>query len=133
LYRNGAGTVAVVLVINGQATVFGSIGGGICASIFGLFSTIPSSVIDSPQAAGAVASNATAFFHQYPDANATFDLSGGFSFFGKTVGPRWGIQFSTCSFGGSPIGNGAEFNATVSATSGAVTYSETRAALLCGG
>jgi hypothetical protein len=132
LYRDGAGTVALVLVVDGQATVFGTIGGVFCTSLFGLFSAVPSSVIDSSQAAGAVAANATTFFNQHPDANATFGLLGGVSFFGKSVGPEWTLKFSTCAFAVSPTGTGAEFNATVSATSGAVIYSETRASVPCG-
>ncbi len=132
LYRNGAETILAVLVINGGASVFATISGGICMSLFGLFSTIPPFVIDSSRAGAAVSTDAAGFLNQHPDANASFGLVGGVSFLGASVGPRWSVEYTTCPE--EPIGpaSGTEFNATVNATSGAVIYYNTTASVACG-
>lgn len=132
LYRNSDGVVAVVTVVNGGATVIGTIGGRTCTSLFGLFSPVPSTVIDSSQAGAAVASDAAAFLAEYPNASARFGLIGGFSLLGlSSVGAEWGVAYSTCPVGASVSGTGTEFNATVNATDGQVIYHETRTGVSC--
>lgn len=133
LYRNGAGTILIVIEIDGSAAVLATLSGGLCSSIFGLFSAIPAGVIDSTQAAAAVAPEAATFLAEYPHANASFGLSGGVSFFGKSAGPTWGIAMSSCSLMLSSPATGTEFNATVSAVNGSVSFNETRTGVACKG
>jgi hypothetical protein len=131
-YRNGAGAIAIVVELNGHATVLGTVSGGLCTSIFGLLSAIPSGAIDSPAAAQAVASLAQSFLGQHPNATAEFTLVGGISFLGHVVGPEWSVMYSTCTLSPSASGTGTEFNATVNAVSGAVVYSQTTPSIACG-
>lgn len=130
-YRNAFGTIAIVIVVNGKASIAGAFSGGECASLSGLFTPVPSDVIDSPQAGAAVASLAAPFLAEYPNASAAYGLLGGFSSLGLGKGAQWEVAFSTCPINSTGRGNGAEFNATVNATSGRVVYSQTIPALSC--
>jgi hypothetical protein len=131
-YRDGAGAIAIVTVLNGHATVLGTLSGSLCTTIFGLLSAIPAGVIDSPAAAKAVAPFAQPFLSLHPNASAEFTLVGGISFLGKGTGPEWEVTYSTCTLGPSASGTGTQFNATVNAVSGAVTYSQTTPSIACG-
>jgi hypothetical protein len=131
LYRNGAGSIAVVTVIDGSATVIGTLAGATCSSVFGLFHAIPSSAIDSSAAAGAVSTDAAAFLAQYPNASAEFGLTGGISLFGKGVGAEWGVVYKTCPISATASGTGTEFNATVNATDGSVVFFQTTSDVSC--
>jgi hypothetical protein len=130
LYRNGAGEILFVLEINGQATPWATTTGSACTSVFGLFSAIPSVVIDSSTAAQAAASVSagTFFLAQHAHVNATFGILGGISFLGFGTGAMWEVAYTTCSsqfLGSTSSATGDVFNATVNATSGAVIYSQT--------
>jgi hypothetical protein len=131
LYRNGAGSVAVVTVVSGAASVIGTIGGTTCSFLFGLFSTLSSPVIDSSQAAAAAASDAGTFLTQHPNASAEFGLIGGVTFLSAHIGPEWDVAFTTCPIGPATLGNGTTFNATVNATNAHVTFFQTQTNVSC--
>jgi hypothetical protein len=131
LYRNAAGSVALVTVADGVATVIGTIGGGLCSLIFGLLSPVPTSAIDSSQAAAAVATDAASFLAEYPNASAEFGLIGGVSL-GAGVKAEWAVTYSTCLIGPSASGTGTRFNATVNATDGEVVSYQTTMDVSCG-
>lgn len=129
-YRNGANEVAIVSVVNGQATVLGTVTGK-CTSYFGLLSPVPSGVIGSAQAGATVAPLASSFLEEYPNASALFGLIGGVSFGGVGIGAEWEVEYSSCSLD-APSGTvGAVFNATVNATSGEVLSHSSSAAVSC--
>jgi hypothetical protein len=130
LYRNSAGLVAVVSVDNGAGSVLGTIGGTTCQFLFGLFSPVPSTVIDSSQAAAAAQSDAATFLSQYPNASAEFGLIGGVSFLAH-IPTEWEVVYTTCSVGVASSGLGTRFNATVNATSAQVTFFQTKTNVSC--
>jgi hypothetical protein len=131
VFRNGAENLLVVSVIDGKVTIIGTIGGSDCTSAFGLFTAVSPTVIDSSQAAGAVSVDAAPFLALHPDANTTFALLGGISFLGLSIGPEWTVTMTTCPFGAVTASTGAQFNATVNATSGAVIKEQTNASVAC--
>ena len=131
-YRNGAGSVAIVSVLSGKATILGTVSGGFCTTIFALLTPVPSNVIDSSAAARAAEPNASSFLAQYPNASGYFALIGGISFLGLTSPATWSVTYSTCSFNPTASGTGTQFNATVNALTGQVIYSETQIGVVCG-
>lgn len=133
VYRNSSGAVAIVAVLDGQGTVLGTISGTVCGGVFGLFSPIPTGVIDSSQASGAVASAAAPFLQTHSGVTAEFGLLGGVSFLGLTSGAKWSVAYTTCKIGSAASGVGAEFNATVNALTGQVVFDQTVSTVLCTG
>ena len=132
IYKNVTGVAAIVVVLNGQATVIGTISGGVCASLFGFLSPIPSNVIDSSQVAAAVAGAAATFLSSYPNASTVYALLGGFNFGVISSGPQWSVIYTTCSPGSTgSVGVGAQFNATVNATTGRVISNQTTTGVSC--
>jgi hypothetical protein len=133
-YQNfSTGSVAVVAVENGQATVLGNITTPECSSIFNILGTIPAQVLNSPAAGAAVAANASAFLAAHPTSSAVYGLIGPVfgNFPGSTLGAKWVVEFSTCAVTPNPTGVGAEYNATVNATSGAVVYAQNQSSVSC--
>jgi hypothetical protein len=130
-FRNGAGDLALASVVGGRGLVLGSLSGSTCASAFGLLSALPSSVIDSSQAASAVAPFASAFLAAHPNATALDTIIGGFSFLGLAIGPEWSIEYSTCAPTTATGTMGAVFNATVDAVNGTVISSHTTTSVVC--
>ncbi len=132
IYKNVTGVAAIVVVLNGQATVIGTISGGVCASLFAFLSPIPSNVIDSSQVAAAVAGAAATFLASYPNASTVYALLGGFNFGVISSGPQWSVIYTTCSPGATgSVGVGAQFNATVNATTGRVISNQTTTGVSC--
>lgn len=132
LFRDAGGAIAIVTVTNGASTVFGTLTGS-CATFFGLLQPVPANVIDSTQAAAAVEPDAASFLAQHPNASSGFGLIGGISFLGKTIGAEWTVAYSTCPVGvANSTATGAEFNATVNATTGQVIYSQNMTSVTCG-
>jgi hypothetical protein len=119
--------VAVVVVENGAATVLGTISSPECTDIFSIIDPIPAGVLNSPVIGAAVGANASAFLTAHPNASAVYGLIGPVSSFfaGTGIGAKWVVEFSTCALTPNPTGVGAEFNASVNATSGHVFYSQT--------
>lgn len=128
-YRNGADQVAVVSVINGAATVLGTLSGK-CTTYLGFLSPLPSDAIGSQQAAAAVAPFAQSFLTADPNASALFGIVGGVSLLG--VGAEWEVEYSTCSFESGTGLTGSVFNATVNATTGSVIHHESGTGISCG-
>ena len=133
LYRNADEALLIVGVLDGKATAFATIASGqSCSSLFGLFVTIPSNVIDSSAAANAVSSDASAFLSAHPNVTARFSVFGGASLFGLgKVGAEWAVNYTTCSVNAAAGTSGSAFNATVNATSGAVVFEQTISKLTC--
>lgn len=131
-YRNGSGTIALADVISDKGAAVGTLSGA-CTSYFGLLSAVPSNVVDSSVAAAAAAAqpNASALLRTYPNATAELGLIGGVSFLGLSVGAEWSVTYSTCAFGPGASGVGEAFNATVNASSGAVTDSHLSTGVSC--
>jgi hypothetical protein len=132
-FRNGAGNVSLDSVVGGQGTVLGSLSGGECTSIFGLLQPVPGNVIDSSQAAAAVSSQASAFLAAHPSANSLDAIIGGITFLGKSIGPEWEVEYTTCSPMAASGVMGSTFNATVDALNGSVLYAQTTASVVCSG
>ena len=132
-YENTARNVTTLVTVeNGGATILGSFSSGFCATFFALITPVPSSVIDSSQAAAAVATQAQPFLSQYPNASGLLGLTGGISFGILSLPPEWTVQYSTCPLNTSSVGlSGTTFNATVNALTGKVLYSQTASAA-CG-
>jgi hypothetical protein len=133
LYRNSSGAIAIVAVIDGSATVLGTVSGPLCSGVFGLFLPIPAGVIDSSQVGQAVAADAQPFLSSHANVTADYGLLGGTSFLGFTSNARWSVVYSTCAVGPSASGTGSEFNATVDATTGQVISDQTTASVTCTG
>jgi len=132
LYRDAAGELLFVSVINGTATSWATIAPGQeCSTIFGLLSIIPSSAIDSSAAAAAVQGDASSFLAAHPSVSASYGLVGGVSFLGFHTGAEWEVNYTTCPLNAPSGTAGASFNATVNATTGAVVYQQTRPSILC--
>jgi hypothetical protein len=119
--------VAVVAVENGAATVLGTISSPECTDVFGIIHPIPADVLDSPAIGAAVGANASAFLAAHPNASAVYGLIGPVAalFAGPAIGAKWVVEFSTCALTPNPTGVGAEYNASVNATSGVQFYSQT--------
>ncbi len=133
VYKNVVGLAAVVVVLNGQATVLGTISGGTCASVFAFLSPIPSNVVDSSVAAAAVAGAAAPFLASYPNASTVYALLGGINFGVLSSGPQWTVLYTTCpavSAGSTAVG--AQFNATVNGTTGQLISTHTATGVSCG-
>lgn len=132
LYRNAAGEMLLVVVFDGQASAIATIAAGqSCSTIFGLLSVIPSNVIDSSAVASDVQSDAASFLAAHPGADADYSLIGGISFLGHGIGAEWEVNYTTCPVDASPGTTGTSFNATVSATTGAVLYQQTLPLIDC--
>ncbi len=132
IYKNVAGLAAIVVVLNGQATVLGTISGGVCASIFAFLSPIPSNVIDSSQVAAAVSGAAATFLASYPNASTDYALLGGLNFGVLSRASQWSVLYTTCPLASSGSnGVGAQFNATVNATTGQVISTQTTTGVSC--
>ncbi len=123
-FRNASDGIAIVTVLNGQGSVFGTISGQ-CADYFAFLSVIPSDVIDSSAAAAAVSVDASSFLSTYPTASALFGVVGGISFGIGHIGPEWSVEYSSCPLSPTATGMGEVFNATVNGTSGAVIFNQT--------
>ncbi len=119
-YRNSQDTIALVSVIEGQGTVLGTVTGLTCALAAQEVTPVPGNVIDSSQAVAVVAAEVQAFLSVHANASADYALLGAQAAGGHRLGPEWSILYSTCPLSASASGTGAEFNATVNATSGAV-------------
>jgi hypothetical protein len=127
-YQNSStDTVAIVVVEDGSATVLGTIASPECTAIFNILNPIPAKVLDSPAIGSAVAANASAFLTAHPGASAVYGLIGPlFELFPVGAnGAKWVVEFSTCPITPDPTGVGAEYNASVNASSGAVFYAQT--------
>lgn len=132
LYRDAAETYLLVTVIGGQASAIGTIAAKEdCAELFDFFSVVPSDVIDSSAAASAVAGYAGAFLAAHADANASYTLFGGASFLGRSIGPEWFVNYTTCPVNPPDGSFGAAFNASVNATSGAVIFEQSVPSVSC--
>jgi len=132
LYRDAAGELLFVSVINGTATSWATIAPGQeCSTIFEFLSVIPSSAIDSSAAAAAVQSDASGFLAAHPSVSASYGLVGGVSFLGFHTGAEWEVNYTTCPLNAPSGTAGASFNATVNATTGAVVYQKTQPAITC--
>lgn len=133
LYRNLAGTVALVAVENSAATIVGTIGGSLCTTIFRLVAPVPSNVIDSPAVAAAVATAAAPFLALHPNASTEYGVLGGISFGTLGTGPEWTIGYTTCSpLNTTSGGFGDRFNATLNATTGQLLSTQTLTGVACG-
>ena len=122
-YRNATGTIALVSVIDGQASVLATLSGLECAIGSQLFHPVPGAAIDSSQAAADVAPLAGAFLVEHPNASAVFGLVGGGHFGNFSLSTEWSITYTSCSVENPGSGTGDTFNATVNATTGAVIES----------
>jgi len=131
VYRNAEDTIALVSVIDGQGTVLGTVTGLECAFAALLVTPIPGNVINSSQAAGAVAPEAHAFLATYPNASADFALVGSHSAGGGKLGAEWTVVYSTCPLSSSASGTGPEFKATVDASTGTVLSTNTTSNASC--
>ena len=131
VYRNASDVLAIVSVINGQGMVLATLTGAGCSLVAEFLSPLTGNIIDSSQAAADVEPYAAGFLAAHPNASAVFGLIGGISLFGKT-GPKWTVAYSTCALNASPSGTGAEFNATLNATSGKVLGTNSTASVACG-
>jgi hypothetical protein len=140
-YQNvsGSPTLLIILVTGSTATEVGTISGGSCVlSEFGTFNGIGSGIIDSDTLANDLQANDSAYVAANPSANADYTLISGGTFhytFGNyslnyTIYPSWDVHFTTCSVNGGGTGN--NFTATVNATNGQVTYSNTTTGQPCG-
>lgn len=114
---NATGTVLVVVVLDGQASVWAKYAGPGCAP-FASIGTVPGSAVDSSQAAGAfLAAGGAAFVRAHPGGFLSLsvaDLEGN---------GGWALSYSTCPAVGSPSTSTTyyTYNATVGLTSGTVT------------
>jgi hypothetical protein len=132
VYRNASDVLAIVSVINGQGMVLATLTGSACSLVAEFLSPLTGNIIDSSQAAADVEPYAAGFLAAHPNASAVYGLIGGISFLGKGVGPKWTVAYSTCALNASPSGTGAEFNATLNATSGKVLGTNSTASVACG-
>ena len=118
-YVNTGGTLVLVSVAGGSGTILGTLSGGSCSEA-AILPTVPSGVVDSSQAAAAVAPYATGFLSAHPNASAVFGLGPGVFFGGSTLGLDWVVLYSTCPAHSLVVSTGLELNATVNAFTGAV-------------
>jgi len=132
-YRNGTGDIAIVTVIDGQGTVVATLSGLACELASQLyFRAVPGNAIDSSQAAADVLPAAKTFLTAHPNASAAYALIGGAHYENLSLPTEWSITYSTCSLNTSATGTGAEFNATVNATTGEVIRTASTAGVSCG-
>lgn len=132
LYRDAAGEMLIVAVLDGKAAALGTIAARqSCSTIFGLLSVIPSGVIDSSVAASDVASDAASFLSVHSEFNSAYGLVGGISFLGHGVGAEWEVNYTTCPVDATTGTMGAAFNATVNATTGAVLFEQSQNLVGC--
>jgi hypothetical protein len=135
-YWNSTHSMALVSVVDGQGTVLGTLTGLVCplflATLSSVLRPIPASAINSSLAAAAVEPKAHAFLATHANASAAYALIGGYHYGVSSVGPEWLIVYSTCSLSLSASGTGAEFNATVNATTGTVLSTNTTENASCG-
>ncbi|HYA58366.1 MAG TPA: hypothetical protein VEH57_07930 [Thermoplasmata archaeon] len=135
IYRSATGALLFVLIMDGKGTAEYTVAGGqSCTSLFGLFTTVPATVVDSSAAASAVQPYAATFLSANPNASALYGLVGGLEFLGHGIGAEWEVNYTTCPpISTSTSGTGVAFNATVNATTGAVIYSATWGSFRCSG
>jgi len=124
-YSNSQDTIALVSVIEGQGTVLGTVTGFTCALAAQEVTPVPGNVMDSSRAVEAVAAEVQVFLSAHANASADYALLGAHAAGGHRLGPEWSILYSTCPLSSSASGTGAEFNATVNATSGAIVNTAT--------
>ena len=122
LYTNTTGSVLLVTVTGGAATLLGTIAGSSCDLASSGFTAIPSSgIIDSTTAsADAGAAGGYAFLSAHPTANATFALIGGYSILGTSIGATWVVEYLSCALSGPGPASAPSFLAVLSATTGDV-------------
>jgi len=132
LYRNAAGELLIVTVLNGKGTALATIASGqSCSTVFGLLSVVPSNVIDSSAAANDVSGDAASFLAANPTVSRAYALLGGVSFLGHGYGAEWRVNYTTCPADATTGTTGAAFNATVNATTGAVIFDQTLSSVAC--
>jgi len=129
-YRNST-AIAITSVVNGQATVLGTLTGTSCSIAAQFVTPLPGNVIDSSQAASDVEPYAATFLADHPDASAAFELHGAFSFENASSPAAWIVAYSTCSLSEHSTGTGTVFNATVNALTGAVSGVHTNSSASC--
>ena len=132
VYRNASYVLAIVSVIDGKGMVLATLTGADCTFAAQFLSPLTSNIIDSSQAAADVEPYAAGFLATHPNSSAVFGLIGGISFLGHGTGPKWTVAYSTCALTTSPSGTGAEFNATLNATTGKVLGTNSTASVACG-
>ena len=131
----GTSTGYYIGVFSGSASYLGEVTGAGCAFFPSPPNPLPSSLIDSTQAAADANVNASSYLAAHSSASASFVLIPGWTYsaynFSYTYPASWTVSYTTCSPSGG--GSGDEFSATVNATSGAVTYSSTSTVSCSGG
>ncbi len=133
-FVNGSDELRIVSVSDGNTSVLATISGSTCTEEFASLVPLTSgSVVDSPTVAeNASAAGGGSWLTAHPNATLTWDLLPGVSVEGIfSTAPTWHAVYTTCSLS-SPVGSeGAEFNATLAAATGAVT-AHTSGPTVCG-
>ncbi|MCI4373240.1 MAG: hypothetical protein L3K02_06315 [Thermoplasmata archaeon] len=119
---NGAAGFALVSVDLGIPTALYSVSGSSCAGgVLGYLAPFPASELDSPAlVAAANASGASPFLAQYPTATQLLVSIGGLSVGGVGVSAVSFVVDTSCPVPLIENVTGAEFNATISGTTGVV-------------
>jgi hypothetical protein len=129
-YHSSTHTVLLVYVQAQTATVLGEISGTNCTGSFAYLSGLGSGIIDSTDAAHAIASADANYVSANPTASAFFVVFSGVTFGNYSISPEWSVSFTTCAPTGGSTGN--NFTATVNATSGAVLSTNETTGEPCG-
>jgi hypothetical protein len=120
----------VVLVLNGTATVLGTVpgpGSGSGCVPSGSSNAIASNVMDSPKAAQIIGSaGAFAYLEQNRSAYAVMDVVGNTSWPGRAAGPFWSFEAVDCSpiYGGGVVASGPGFKTGVDPLNGSSYFTE---------
>lgn len=130
-YRNASsgGEILLISVTNGTGALTAlvpNVGGCATYSELATFvAPISTSVWDSPDVLSSVdAAGGGAFLAAHPAATVTMGVSGEVALFTLNEPSVWNVVYSLCSLGTPGPAAQPEFNATVDALSGAVTFSQ---------
>jgi len=130
-FSNANGTSGqVVLVLNGAATVLGTVSGmgsGSGCMPSGSSNAVDASVMDSPTAAQVVGSaGAFAYLDDHPSAYGIMDVVGNTSWPGRAPGPLWSFEAVDCSpvYGGGLVAVGPGFKTSVDPLNGTSYFTE---------
>ncbi len=122
LYGNG-NELVIVIDNGGSASPVATLTGQ-CATVFNTyFQPLAPSILNSPQVTAAVRSNASAFLSDNSNLSTLYSVLAEFDYLGITLASTWTVTYTTCSVVSGSATTGNTFNATLGATSGAVSSS----------